>query len=98
MNGKYYIITGTRSEYNEFILRKSHELFSMGVDISLSHFVYVVNSDVLRGIENPTGWFYGTWRERPDIKPLMQELLARKRGFQNMEVLRKNFEDIMRVS
>ena len=77
---KYYVIAGTRAEYNEFIVTKAKELFGMGQDISLSHFVYVSTEDTLQGVQEPTGWLYGSWRERADIKTLLPFLISRKRG------------------
>lgn len=92
--GKYYVISGTREEFNHFIIEKAKELFSKGVDISLSHFVYVASEDNLRGVEDPTGWLYGTWRERTDIKPLLITLMTRKRGYSDMMALEKIFKEL----
>lgn len=71
---KYYVVAGTRAEYNEFIKRKTIELYDSGiVDISLSHFVYADISN-LKGISNPRGFFIGTWKERHDIVNIVLQL------------------------
>ena len=77
MNGKYYVVCGNRNEFNEFIKRKAFELFGQGnTSISLSQFVHVDSVDKIRGIHEPTGWFYGTWRERSDIKNILKVLMV----------------------
>lgn len=92
--GKYYVISGTRQEYNDFIIKKAKELFSNGVDISLSHFVYVASEENLRGVNDPTGWLYGSWRERTDIKRLLITLMSRKKGYSDVTALEKIFKEL----
>ena len=75
---KYYVICGTRQEYNEFIQRKALELFNQGdTSVSLSQFVYVNSSDQLRGLVDPHGWFVGTWRDRSNIHEILDVLRTR---------------------
>jgi hypothetical protein len=92
--GQYYVITGTRQEYNDFIIKKAKELFSNGVDVSLSHFVYVSSEDILRGVYDPTGWLYGSWRERTDIKILLIILMTCKKGYSDVTALEKIFKEL----
>jgi hypothetical protein len=80
MNGKYYVIAGTRQEFNVFIQKKALELFGKGEDISLSNFVFVNASDQLKGVESPHGWFIGSWRERSNIFEIVYELRMRHFG------------------
>ena len=78
MSDKYYVICGTRQEYNEFIQRKALELFNQGdTSVSLSQFVYVNSSDQLKGLVAPHGWFVGTWRDRSNIYEILHELRTR---------------------
>lgn len=35
------------------------------------HYEYVRNVDSLRGVQNPHGYFYGTWKDRSDIVDIM---------------------------
>ncbi len=77
---KYYVIAGTRQEFDAYILSKSMLLFADGeTSISLSHFVYVSSPDTLRGIEDPTGWFVGSFRQRKDLKDIIVAILMSKR-------------------
>lgn len=74
---KYYVVAGTRQEFEEFMHRKAGEMWQGGEDVSFSHFVYVESAGKLIGVENPHGWFYGTWRQRKDIHILIETLLHR---------------------
>ena len=75
MSEKYYVICGTRQEYNEFIQKKAMELFNQGdTSVSLSQFVYVNDSTSLKGYSEPHGWFIGTWRDRSNIHEIIHEL------------------------
>ena len=42
--------------------------------VSLSEYIIVSNPDQLLGIRNPHGVFVGTWREREDIKEIVETL------------------------
>ena len=76
MSDKYYVVAGNHDQYKAFVHKKTQQLSEMGVtDISYSHFVYVgADGFNLKGISNPHGWFYGTWRERSDIKNILTVL------------------------
>lgn len=75
MTGKYYVVAGNYTQFHTFIKKKAGELWLSGNhEVTLSHFVYVSGVDQLRGISNPTGWFYGTWYERTDIRDILAVL------------------------
>ena len=85
---KYYVIAGTKEQFNGFILAKSLELFAQGhTSISLSHFVYVSSPDVLRGVRDPHGWFYGTWQTRQDILDILIQLRLQSKNNETIERL-----------
>jgi len=71
---KLFIVAGTWQEYTEFIRRKADELVKTGYPISLSHFVYVSCHDTLRGRRDIHGWFYGTYRQRKDLKDIVMQI------------------------
>jgi len=66
----YYIISGNYDQYKQWIWVK-------GVDTR--DFVFVAAPDALRGIENPHGFFIGTWYEREDIDDILIQLVAASR-------------------
>ena len=81
MNGKYYVVCGNHNEFNDFIRRKAFELFGHGdTSISLSDFVYVDSKEKIIGIHEPTGWFYGTWKNNPNIEDIMIALAGSLTG------------------
>jgi hypothetical protein len=43
-------------------------------NISLSEYIIVSNANQLCGIRDPHGVFVGTWREREDIKEIVETL------------------------
>lgn len=70
---KYFVVAGSKHEFEGFIKKKTLELYNFGLtSITMSHFVYVpVNGfEVFRGINNPHGWFVGSWQDRPDLETL----------------------------
>ena len=90
MDMKYYVIAGTKEQFDRFINFKSLELWSAGkTDVSLSHFVYVDSIDKLRGVRNPHGWFYGNWMNRDNIREIVKQLFISTDDKQTLEVLAK---------
>jgi hypothetical protein len=76
MNDKYYVIAGNHEEFKAFILRKAMEMTIDGnTSISLSDFVYVSGPETIKGLRNPRGFFFGTWRKRTDLKYILPSLL-----------------------
>ena len=74
MNEKFYVIAGTRNEFENFCRIKCNDLAKNGKTVSLSNFVCVTDPIQLKGISSPHGWFIGTWRDRHDIKDIVQSL------------------------
>lgn len=76
MESKYYVVCGTRAEFDRFIRKKMADLYTPTNNLTLSHFVYVDSVDRIRGVSNPTGWFYGTWYMKVDIREILAVLLS----------------------
>jgi hypothetical protein len=82
MNDKYYVICGNREEFQEFIIKKSGDLWMHGdTSISLSNFVHLTDCLQLQGTLNPHGWFVGNWRNLSNIREIVQMLMIRYFGF-----------------
>lgn len=74
---KYFVVCGSRDQFNVFVKRKTDELWNQGhTSITFSHFVYVSGVDQIRGYSNPSGFFVGTWYMRDDIRDILAVLLA----------------------
>jgi len=65
---KNYIIAGTFDEYLQWVSKSN---------LSLNSTICVSSPAVLRGTQNPHGFFIGTWRERDDLEDIFMELLTR---------------------
>jgi len=89
MNEKYYVIAGNYAEYQVFSRKKCGEF---GGSLSLSNFVYVQNKESTIGVRNPTGWLVGTWRERPDIRDVIYQMILRTNP--SNETLRKILDEL----
>lgn len=74
MNDRYYVIAGSRDQYEIFIRRKCQE--DSQKTLSLSNFIYVRDDTVLKGVRNPRGFFIGTWRYHPHIRDILLTLSA----------------------
>lgn len=79
---KFYIICGTRSEFESIIRDKCGDSWMTAfgqtgrIQLSFSDFVYVNHPDKLVGIRNPRGFFYGTWKTRTDLDQVFGRLFA----------------------
>lgn len=74
---KYFVVCGSREQFNVFVKRKTDELWNKGhTSITFSHFVYVSGVDQIRGNSNPSGFFIGTWYMRDDIRDILSVLLT----------------------
>jgi hypothetical protein len=81
MKDKFFVVSGNRKQFDEFILRKAGELWMSGyTHISLSNFIHVSNADKLMGQRNCHGWFVGTWYDLPDLQDILKVLIVRTDG------------------
>ena len=72
-----YVIAGTEPQAYEWINRKLEERIRNGeFPNQIDDYKYVHSPDILRGIRNPHGIFLGTWRDRRDIKEIVQMLMV----------------------
>ena len=95
MNTKYYVIAGNHQQGTQFIKNKCGTMVRSGwTSMSLSNFVYVASPEILRGQDNPTGWFYGSWRERDDIGMILMMLVLNKKKIQQHYT--PEFRDILK--
>jgi hypothetical protein len=67
------VIAGTHDEFQVFRRNKSIE-FNRESQIPFVNFVYVTDPIQLKGISSPHGWFIGTWRDRQNIKQIVNAL------------------------
>jgi hypothetical protein len=54
-----FIVAGNREEFDDYVIRKR----MMGHDYD---FRFVYSPDVLRGLNTIRGFYFGSYRERPD--------------------------------
>ncbi len=69
----FYIVAGTRKEFEDFVIRKN----MMGL---YYNWKYVWNADMLRGLNRIRGFYVGTYEERedwPQIEVAIQTIKAR---------------------
>lgn len=71
---KQFIITGTHSEFDYFVRSK---MTAFPVLYERKDFIYVAGSETFMGHTNVKGWFYGSWRERKDIRLILDILLIK---------------------
>lgn len=72
---RHYIIAGN---FHQFANYKAKKLADPTCDDLTTHtYTYVSSVETLRGVDNPHGYFIGTWYERNDIVQVVEELLIR---------------------
>lgn len=74
---RIFVIAGNRQQADLWIKNDLEKRKNSGVT-TLSWSDYVVVSDVsrVRGVKDPRGVFIGTWRDRVDIKDVVEALLT----------------------
>lgn len=73
-DGKIYVVAGNKEQYENYIRKKAAELIASGTSVTLSHFVYVYDAQMLRGLYEVHGFFVGTYRERNDINDIVEQI------------------------
>lgn len=72
-----FVIAGNEPEAYEYINRKLEERIRNGDSVSkIDDYKYVHSESVLRGVNDPKGVFIGSWKNRPDIKDIVQTLMV----------------------
>jgi hypothetical protein len=66
MKKRIYVVSGTHNEFMAYKLLKD--------DYENTNYVYVSSLHVLRGLRDPQGVFYGSWRSRNDILEIVEQL------------------------
>jgi len=75
---KIFVVAGTLAEFKQFMHKKLDQLWKQYneegrmFNISMSDFVYVNSIETLRGHRNIHGYFYGTFRNRPDLRDIVR--------------------------
>lgn len=94
MNDRFFIIAGNYDEAKNFMVNKIGDMWMEGnTSMSLSNFTYVSHWTKLKGLRNAHGWFVGTWRQRSDIKQIVEQLWLTQ-DFPK-ETLREIFREIL---
>lgn len=74
---KFFVIAGNKVQADIWIKKDIEKRISCGeTSMTLSHYVYVHDAKQLRGVSNPHGVFIGTWKERWDIREVVETLIT----------------------
>ena len=75
MTNKIYVITCFRSHFEEYIRKDTRKRWNQGdTSASYSDYVYVVNTDTLRGLRDIHGVFVGNYHVRADLPEIIMML------------------------
>lgn len=66
-----FVVCYNRSEFHNFLFDK---MVVNPLAAKRQNYIYVNGPDSIRGHRNPKGFFYGRWREREDIKHIVEVL------------------------
>lgn len=75
----FLVVAGTYKEYEYY--RRQNQF--------TSHYRYVASPDMLRGLRDTRGVFIGSWRQRKDIKEILNNLIAANTSNQVLISLRE---------
>ena len=92
-----YVIAGTEPQAYDWINRKLEERIRNGeFPNQIDEYKYVHSPTVLRGIQDPHGIFIGTWKDRKDLKEIVEALLYASHG--ENQTIKKLYEDLTKES
>ena len=92
-----YVIAGTEPQAYDWINRKLEERIRNGeFPNQIDEYKYVHSPTVLRGIQDPHGIFIGTWKDRKDLKEIVEALLYASHG--KNQTIKKLYEDLTKES
>jgi hypothetical protein len=74
---KIYVIAGNYTEFVDYAHRNLEWRIHSGQTASMSDYVYVGNRRDLLGIKEPHGMFIGSFRNRNDLKDILETLASR---------------------
>lgn len=75
MKDKIYIVAGNLKEATDFRRQKIEQMLNDGhTSLTLSHFIIVDRVDQLSGLSEVHGFFYGSFREREDIRDIVRRI------------------------
>jgi hypothetical protein len=67
---KKFVVAGNYGQYKYWLSQKGY----------MAHeYIYVSDVNMMRGIENPTGFFVGTYEQRPDIDEIKMQIRIAQR-------------------
>lgn len=74
---RIFVIAGNRQQADQWIKNDLEKRKNSGVTtLSWSDYVVVSDASRVRGVSDPRGVFIGTWRDRVDIKDVVEALLT----------------------
>ena len=74
---KTFVVAGDHNQAMNWIKSDiSRQAMICGTWRSISDYVIVTDSNKLRGVKDPHGVFIGTWKDRVDIKVIVEILLS----------------------
>lgn len=74
---KIFVIAGNKYQAEDWIKKNLEKRAMSGeTTLSRSEYVFVDDASRLRGYRDPRGVFIGTWRERWDIREVVETLLT----------------------
>ena len=73
---KTLVIAGTEHEANYWIIQDLGKKYPSNTSLSMSDYIVVNRPEQLRGLRDPKGIFVGTWKQRPDVFELLNQLLV----------------------
>ena len=73
---KFFVIAGNHEQARRWIKKECDRRWASGdTAVTLSDYIYVDDVSRIKGYSNPHGKFIGTWKERWDIREIVEQLL-----------------------
>lgn len=76
IEGKPFLVfAGNYQEFTKYCIEKSESLMQQGLRVRIRDFIYVKDINNCLVYRDVHGAFVGTWKQRPDIKLIIQQMM-----------------------
>ena len=71
----FFVFAGNYQEFAKYCIEKSESLMKQGVRVRIRDFVYIRDINLYLEYKDVHGAFVGAWKQRPDIKLVIQQMM-----------------------
>lgn len=72
----FFVIAGNYQEFMTYSIKKANDFIKQGIRVRIRDFICVHDINYILGYKDVHGVFVGTWKQREDIKLVIQQMMS----------------------